>query len=157
MATSMFHGFKIKGIDEGRLPPKEERDRQPKASTEPNAFRYTVYVSLEPIRNSDDDPPPNIDSDIRRIWEKFFDEESRALERYHQEYLHKWHPDNDLDEIRRIGLTYYNDGDCGEIHIANSYLEEVKELMGKSTPDDQLRKLKPLVAVVNQKTLKELD
>ena len=155
MATSMFQGFKIKGIDKDRLPPKEERDRQPKADTEPDAFRYPVHVLLEPIRNSDDDPPPNIDSDIRRIWGSFFSKGKESLEREHKAEKKKWSPS--ISYLRFIRLEYHDGGDCGEIHIANSYLEEVKELIGKSTPDNQLRKLKPLVAWVNQKTLRELE
>ena len=165
MATSVFRGFKIKGIDEERLPLEEERAPRPVRG----GYRgrnmevveyppYTVFILLESIRGSDDDPLPEIDSEIRRIWKKFFDEGSRSLERYHQEYLHQWQPDNALDEIRQIRLTYYDDGDCGQIRIVKTHLKEVEDLMNEpSGPEGHFRKLKPLLEWVNKKTLEELE
>jgi hypothetical protein len=151
MATSVFRGFKIKGIDKNRLPSKEERNRRPKASTEPNAFRYPVYVLLEPIRNSDDDPLPKICSKIRRIWREEFNREAEQLVREHEKEHPCRHPD--LPSIR---LTYYDDGDCGEIRIYNTYLEEVKELISEPSRFNEIRKLRPLVEWVNKKTLRKL-
>ena len=160
MATSVFKGFKIKGRDDTRLPPGEKRGvraRYNSAGVEiVEHLRYTVYILLEPIRYSDDNPLPNIDSEIRRIWKQFLNEGSRQLVRYHQENKQRREPENpDLPTIR---LNYYDDGVYGEIRVGNTHLEEVEELMNEPrNSEESVRKLKPLVEWINQKTLRELE
>ena len=159
MATSVFRGFKIKGIDEERLPPKAKREPRPIGPPYPGTNltpfeypRYTVFILLEPIRNSDDDPLPNIDSEIRRIWKQFFNEGSRRLVHYHQENQQRRNPDD--PDLPSIGLTYYEVGDCGEIRIVNTHLQEVEELIEEPRDNEErLRKLKSLVEWVNKKYL----
>ena len=48
----------------------------------------------------------------------------------------------------RLGLTYYEVGDCGEIRIVNTHLQEVEELIEEPRDNEErLRKLKSLVRV----------
>ena len=159
MATSVFEGFKIKGIDDTRLPPLGKRGMRARYNSTGDEIvehlRYTVYILLEPIRYTDDNPLPNVDSKIRQIWKGFFNEGSRQLVNYHQEEEQRRNPgDPDLPLIR---VTYYGNGDCGEIRIYNTHLQEVEELMSEPNRFNNMRKLKPLVEWVNQKTLRELE
>ena len=159
METSVFRGFKTKGIDDTRLPPPDKmgmRQRYNSGGVEIGEhLRFTVYILLEPIRKSDDDPLPNIDSEIRRIWKRFFNEGSKALVRYHQEEQQRQTPG--IPDLPSIGLTYYDDGNCGEIRITNTYIGEVEELISEPNQSNTLRNLKSLVEWVNKKTLGELE
>ena len=73
MAT-IFQGFRIKGIDEKRVPDPKDAGTYRVGSDGINFQHYTVYLILEPIKDSDEDQAPNIDSDIREIWSEFFRE-----------------------------------------------------------------------------------
>ena len=162
MATSEFRGFKIKGIDEERLPsPESMLPRQigppyPGTNLAPADYpRHTVFILLEPITNSDNDLPFNIDSDIRRIWERFFNEGSKQMVHYHQEEKQRWNPDD--TDLPSIGLTYYDDGNCGEICITNTHIREVEELISEPNQFNTFRNLKSFVEWVNKKSLGELE
>ncbi len=64
MATSVFAGYLIKGIDETRCP------KEYKLSKGEEGNSYTVYLRLEPIETNSDvyDVPPGIDSELRTFW-----------------------------------------------------------------------------------------
>ena len=65
MATPVFAGYLIKGIDEARCPQEYNlRDGE-----EGNS--YTVYVLLESFKTKETDPfdvPPDSDSELRQFW-----------------------------------------------------------------------------------------
>ena len=160
MAT--FRGFKIKVIDEERLPSPESRlPRQigppyPGTNLAPADYpRHCVFIFLEPIRESDDDPLPNIDPEIRRIWKRNFNEGSKALVRNHQEEQQRQTPD--VPDLPSIRLTYHDDSNCGEICITNTYIGEVEALISEPNQFDTFRNLKLLVEWVNKNTLGELE
>ena len=155
METSVFRGFKTKGIDDIRLPPPDKKGMRQRHNSAGELLRFTVHILLEPIRKSDDDPLPNIDSEIRRIWKRFFNEGSKALVRYHKEEQQRQTPG--IPDLPSIGLTYYDDGNCGEIRITNTYIGEVEELISEPNQFDTLRNLKSLVGWVNKNTLEELE
>ena len=159
METSVFRGFKIKGIDDTRLPPPDKmgmRQRYNSAGVEIGEhLRFNVYILLESIRKSDDDPLPNIDSEIRQIWKRFFNEGSKALVRNHQEEQQRQTPG--IPDLPSIRLTYHDDSNCGKICITNTYIEEVEELISEPNQSNTLRNLKSLVEWVNKNTLGELE
>ena len=90
MAKSAFKGFTIKGIDGTLLPPKAQREPRtigpnyPGTNIAPAEYpRYKVFICLDPIRDSDDTSPFNIDSDIVERWLRHFNNGAGQLEYYH--------------------------------------------------------------------------
>ena len=159
MATSMFQGFKIKGIDEDRLPPEEERRRRGRYINGQEVVeqpRYTVYILLEPIRSSDDSLLPNIDSETKGIWGRDFNRlMANSFIHWYNEHWKGWHPDEG-DEPPSIRLIYRDNDDCGEICAYKTYCEEVKEWLSRSRgSEDELRKLEGYVKMANQNTLRK--
>lgn len=161
MATSVFRGFKIKGIDEKLLPSEEERAPLPvrggyrdRNITVVEFPRHKVFILLEPVRNSDDTSSFNIDSDIMEIWLRHFNNGAGQLEYYHLKEVQQRTPGNPVKSIDVIG---YSLGNNVRICVTNTHVKEVEELISEPTQDNSIRRLKSLIEYVNYKTLWELE
>lgn len=69
MATAVFAGYLIKGIDETRCPKEYTSNGH-----------YTVYLRLEPFETKETDPfdvPPECEPELRQFWGKVFEEHVR--------------------------------------------------------------------------------
>ena len=145
MAT-IFQGFRIKGIDEKRVPDPKDAGTYRVGSDGINFQHYTVYLILEPIKDSDEDQAPNIDSDIREIWSEFFRElAEKWIERFETRWQEMY---RGMQDVPAIGLEYCDNGEYGEIRIDETHFEEVEHL------SESLRI--ELVAEVNRRTLNNL-
>ncbi len=104
MAILDFKGYRIKGIDEKRLP-KLRNDQEP----------YTVYLPLEPIC-TDTEP------ELKEFWGRCFNE-----------LVKSWTNFKVFDGEREVlsllpRLRYVHDGGCGEIHARETNLYAIKHL-----------------------------
>ena len=123
--TTTFQGFKIKGIDEERIPDPSEAGTYPVGSNGINFQRYTVYLILEPIKDSDEDQDPNIDSDIMRLWSESFTElAEKWIDRFETRWQEMY---RGMQDVPLIGLEYCDNGDYGEIRIDETHFEEVEK------------------------------
>ena len=111
-----------------------------------NFQRYTVYLILEPIKNSDEDQNPNIDSDIMRLWGEFFTE---LAKQWINHFRSRWEERyGGVQDVPSIGLKHCDNGQYGEIRIDETHFEEI-ENWSKSLRRD-------LVAETNKRTLESL-
>ena len=75
MATPVFAGYLIKGIDEARCP------KAYNLSEGEDGNSYTVYVLLEPFKTEEGsvyDLPPNIDSELQQFWGESLKDNARS-------------------------------------------------------------------------------
>ena len=144
--TTTFQGFRIQGIDEERVPDPREAGTYRVGSDGINPQRYTVYLILEPLKDSDEDQIPNIDSNIRRLWgEDFAELAEKWIDRFETRWQEMY---QGMPDVPSIGLEYCDNGDYGEIRIDETHFEEVEHL------SESLRI--ELVAEVNKRTLNNL-
>lgn len=140
-----FRGFRIKGIDEERVPDPREAQVHQVAVDDFIYDRYTVYLVLEPIRDPDENQDLNIDSNIKTLWGEFF---TKLAEKWIDRFKRDWDEWPQAEDMPLIQLKYCDNGDYGEIHIEETYFEEV-ETWNRSLKND-------LVAVANEQTLENL-
>ena len=140
--TTTFQGFRIKGIDEERIPDPREAGTSRVGSSSIKFQRYIVYLILEPKKDSDEDQAPNIDSEIRRLWGEFFTE---LAEKWIDRFEAGW---QGMDDIPEIGLEYCENGKNGEIRIDDTHFKEVEQWSESFRLE--------LVAETNKRTLESL-
>lgn len=141
-----FKGFQIKGIDEERIPDPREAGTYPVGSSDINFRRYSVYLILEPIRDSGEDQIPSIDSNIRQIWGDFFTD---LAEKWTNRFRSNWQEWRKGQDIPSVSLKYCDNGDYGKICMEETHFDEVEQW------SDSLKR--ELVAETNIRTLKYLD
>ena len=144
MATT-FRGFRIKGIDEERIPDPREAGGYWAMPDDFIDDRYTVYLLLEPIRDSNENQNLNIDSNIKSLWGEFFTE---LAEKWIDHFKRNWQEGTHAEDMPSIQLKYCDNGDYGEIRMDETYFEEVGR-WSRSLKYD-------LVAVANEQTLENL-
>ena len=124
MTTSTFEGFQIKGIDEERIPDPREAGLHYVSSQTVDFRRYTVYLILEPVAGSDDAAPASIDSGVREIWGQFFNEVRFEWLKAYEDWWKDAYPEMPLPDI---SLEYCDNGNCGEICVQQTHLDEIEE------------------------------
>ncbi len=141
-----FKGFQIKGIDEKRVPDPREAGAYRVGSHGVNFQHYTVYLILEPIKDSEEDQAIEVGSDIRRIWGECF---TNLAEKRIDGLRVKWQERCPrMPGILSMRLEYCDNGDYGEIRIVETHFEEVEDISEIS---------RELIAETNRRTLENLD
>ena len=105
MATSVFEGFQIKEINEERIPNLDENLQEPET--------YTVYLTLEPVGNSDLGAPPKTGVEIRQFWRKSFTK--------------IWERDLGSNPESLPLIKYSDDNNHGKLRTQSTNLETIKK------------------------------